>query len=99
MIAGLKNASTSLSLLIPGLFGPFPTTESAPALSALETWLARSDLKISAARGFEPTLFQYFGAETPGEGDLPVAAITRVLDLGVIDNGWWLRADPVHLRP
>lgn len=99
MIAGLKNSSTSLSLLIPGLFGPFPTTEPAPATPALETWLARSDLKISAARGLEPALFQLFDSEIPTEGDLPVAAVTRVLDLGVIDNGWWLRADPVHLRP
>ena len=91
MIAGLKNASASLSLLIPGLFGPSAAVEPAPATPALETWLARSDLKISAIRGFEPTLFQYFGAETPAEGDLPVAAVTRVLDMGVIDNGWWLR--------
>jgi len=30
---------------------------------------------------------------------LPIAAVTRALDLGVIDNGWWLRADPVHLQP
>ena len=92
-------SSSHLTLFLPGLFGPPPTTEPTPTLPALETWLARSDLKISATRGFEPMLFHYFGAETPAEGDLPVAAVTRVLDLGVIDNGWWLRADPVHLRP
>ena len=40
-----------------------------------------------------------FAWETPTEDDLPVAAVTRVRDMGVIDNGWWLRADPVHLRP
>lgn len=87
-----------LTLFLPGLFGPSSTT-GALATPALETWLARSDLKISAARGFEPVLFQHFGAEIPTEGDLPVAAVTRVLDMGVVDNGWWLRADPVHLRP
>lgn len=97
--AGNDASLTNLTLLIPGLFGPSPTTEPAPALPALETWLARSDLKISGTRSFEPVLFQLFDSETPTEGDLPVAAVTRVLDMGVIDNGWWLRADPVHLHP
>lgn len=92
-------SSSHLTLFLPGLFGPSSATEPAPATPALETWLARSDLKISATRGFEPVLFQLFDSETPTEGDLPVAAVTRVLDMGVVDNGWWLRADPVHLRP
>lgn len=88
--------ATGLSLLIPGLFGP---AEPLPALPVLEVWLARSEPRTDQARGFEPVLFSLFGAETPTEGDLPVAAVTRVLDMGVIDNGWWLRADPVHLHP
>jgi hypothetical protein len=25
--------------------------------------------------------------------------VTRVHDLGVLDNDWWIRADPVHLEP
>jgi len=94
-----KNSPNSVSLLIPGLFGPPSATESAPALPALETWLARSEPQSAPSRGFEPTLFSLFGAETPADADLPVAAVTRALDLGVIDNGWWLRADPVHLHP
>ena len=96
---GANASSTSLTLLIPGLFGPLPASEPSPALPTLETWLARAEAQAGPPRGFEPALFQYFGAETPTEGDLPVAAVTRVLDMGVIDNGWWLRADPVHLRP
>ncbi len=94
-----KNSSNSLSLLIPGLFGPPLATESAPALPALETWLARSESQSAPTRSFESVLFSLFGAETPADADLPVAAVTRALDLGVIDNGWWLRADPVHLHP
>ncbi len=92
-------SSSHLTLFLPGLFGPSSAAEPAPATPALETWLARSEPQTSAARGFEPILFSLFGAETPGEGDLPVAAVTRVLDMGVIDNGWWLRADPAHLHP
>ena len=30
--------------------------------------------------------------------DPPVAAVTRFLDTGERDGGWYLRADPVHLR-
>jgi hypothetical protein len=50
-------------------------------------------------RGFESLLFSLFGADVSAEADLPVAAVTRVLDLGIVDNGWWIRADPVHLSP
>ncbi len=99
MPAGADASLTSLSLLIPGLFGSSPAAEPAPALPTLETWLARADLQAFPARDFEPTLFSLFNAELPSDGDLPVAAVTRALDLGVIDNGWWLRADPVHLHP
>ncbi len=94
-----KNFAPHISLLIPGLFGPSSAAESAPVLPALETWLARSEPQSAPDRGSESMLFSLFGAETPADADLPVAAVTRALDLGVIDNGWWLRADPVHLRP
>jgi len=30
--------------------------------------------------------------------DLPVAAVSRIADMGVIDNDWWIRADPVYLE-
>jgi hypothetical protein len=89
----------ALTLFLPGLFGPPSATGSTPALPALETWLARSEPQSAAGRGFESILFSLFGAETPADADLPIAAVTRALDLGVIDNGWWLRADPVHLHP
>jgi hypothetical protein len=90
----------SLTLLVPGLFGPpgDRLTVSGPA-PALETLLSRADNAIEPMPGFEQLVFSLFGIEPPKEGDLPVAAVTRALDMGVIDNDWWLRADPVHLRP
>ncbi len=99
MIAALPDPHPNLSLFVPGLFGLPSATEPPPALPALETWLARSEPQPAAGRGFESVLFALFGAEMPMDGDLPVAAVTRVLDLGVIDTGWWMRADPVHLHP
>lgn len=92
----------SLTLLIPGLFGPPPVSEEdsrLPAAPFLETLLARAELVSGVSGQFENQLFSVFGAEAPSEGDLPVAAVTRALDLGIIDKGWWVRADPVYLRP
>lgn len=98
--AANSGSARSLSLLIPGLFGPGPLpTESLPPLPALETWLARTETHAGLPRGLEATVFSLFSAEMPADGDLPVASVTRVLDMGVIDSGWWLRADPVHLHP
>lgn len=45
----------------------------------------------------EGLLFELFGLDTDPDMDVPVAAVTRLLDLGVVDKGWWMRADPVHL--
>ena len=99
-----NDSKQSLDLVIAGLFGPAPATSAALTegvrLPALETMLARSDHPgdISPS-GLEAVLFALFGVDIGTDEDLPVAAVTRVLDLGVIDKGWWLRADPVHLRP
>lgn len=103
----MSNASVSegksLTLVVPGLL-EFPavlTTKdpSFPAIRGLEACLARADRSEGVAGEFESQIFRIFGIEGSEEGDLPVASVTRALDLGVIDKGWWLRADPVHLRP
>ncbi len=94
-------AGHTLTLFLPGLFTPVPDVAAGAAtrLPALETWLARAAARTGLPRGAEAVLFALFGADIPDDADLPVAAVTRALDLGVIDNGWWLRADPVHLHP
>lgn len=94
-----------LTLLVPGLFGATRRVEAAahrgpiPRLPALETFVARADRCPQAIEGAEARIFGLFGVALPEAGDAPVAAVTRVLDLGVIDDGWWVRADPVHLVP
>ncbi|MFL6653896.1 MAG: hypothetical protein ACJ8KA_03820 [Sulfurifustis sp.] len=93
----------SLTLLIPGLLGlpadPRAEHPAVPTAPALETALARADRIQGPAGDLEAQIFALFGIDAPADADLPVAAVTRALDLGVIDKGWWLRADPVHLRP
>ncbi|MFZ1640315.1 MAG: hypothetical protein WAV07_02540 [Candidatus Contendobacter sp.] len=95
--------ATTLHLLIPGLLesGRFDSTDSAfpsPVAPALGWLLARADSRPVPATTDE-TLFQLFNLPVPATADLPVAAITRLADGGDPDDGWWLRADPVHLRP
>lgn len=94
------NIDGQLQLVVPGLLGvPAADAGETPRLPALEALLARANVETLATRGFEALLFSLLGAEIGADGDLPVAAVTRVLDLGVVDNGWWLRADPVNLNP
>jgi len=93
-----------LSLYIPGILsqcqgdgdsGDVPRDVS---WAALETLLSRAEpIDKPLPTGLEASQFSLFGIAKEENADLPVAAVTRVLDLGVIDNGWWLRADPVHL--
>ena len=66
----------------------------------LETILARAAFTAAPAyASLEEGLFALFGVrQQVAPGDLPVAALTRALDVGLPDAGWWLRADPVHLR-
>lgn len=66
---------------------------------ALETALSRAETlgKDRLAGSHEERLFALFNLEKEANADLPVAAVTRMFDMGVIDNDWWLRADPVHL--
>ena len=95
--------ATTLHLLIPGLLetgrfdSPVPALPAATA-PALGWLLARADARPAPAM-MDELLFQLFKLPVLADADLPVAAATRLADGGEPDGGWWLRADPVHLRP
>lgn len=92
-------AERRLTLLVPGLFGPAGEQNGEERRwLALETLLARADRSTQSAACFEAQLFGLFGVERPADGDWPVAAVTRIVDAGVVDKEWWMRADPVHLH-
>ena len=95
--------ATTLRLFIPGLLatGRFDLADSAfpaPDAPALRWLLAHANARPVPAAADE-TLFRLFGALVPDGADLPVAAVARLADGGDPEDGWWLRADPVHLRP
>lgn len=96
--------ATTLSLLIPGLLNPGPSDHAEvgfpkPAAPALEWLLARAETR-AAPLSADVALFEAFGLPVSDDADPPVAAVTRLADGGEPgEEGWWLRADPVHLRP
>ena len=95
--------ATTLHLLVPGLLTVGRSVVANPALAApgapaLRWLLARAQARPAPAT-VDATLFQLFNASIPADADLPVAAVTRLADGGDPDDEWWLRADPVHLRP
>lgn len=87
-----------VTLLAPGLFKGADAEAGAPA-TFLQRLLARADHEPRSITGFEARLFELFGVIAEPDRDLPVAAVTRVADMGVVDNDWWIRADPVYLEP
>jgi hypothetical protein len=93
-----------LRILCPGLFGQVPLMEPplGPTLGPLPTLdrlLDRADLE--AIPGDDPLeiLAAVFGITPPAGGDLPSAALSRLSDVpDRSPQGFWLHADPVHLR-
>lgn len=92
----------TLHLVIPGLFGPWPLHKDAefPGTRAatLEQLLARASVKPLGVTGTDATLFRLFRLSVSPDRDLPIAAVTRLIDAGHRQEGWWLRADPVNLQ-
>jgi hypothetical protein len=87
-----------LTLYLPGLFSMQENGHAGGRLRALETLLSRAEpLDRGLPQSYEEGLFALFDLVRQENADLPVAAVTRMFDMGVIDSDWWLRADPVHL--
>ena len=90
-----------LTLLAPGLLGPFPEMiegdEAIPEAPALARLLGRGRSAGPRSESYLAAAFSAFGLSRPA-GDWPVAAVTRLEDTGEQDEGWWLRADPVFLK-
>jgi hypothetical protein len=90
-----KTDSTAvLDLLVPGLLGPIPLSPgSRPSSPVLDLLLSRGAETEGFADGVTPALLAIFGAEASAPYCL--AADDPDRDRG----GYWLHADPVHLRP
>ena len=92
-----------LTLLIPGLLESLPETFGRPVIpdrdtAVLKRFLGRADWRSIPVSGFEETLLFLFSAQCPSNSS-PVAALAHLGESGQRDEGWWLRADPVHVEP
>jgi hypothetical protein len=89
-----------LTLICPGLLGPVPVTaESLPRVRTLDRLLARADRIQTDARDASTRLLDEFGIGTDPESDAPTAPLALMGELSdVRPEGYWLHADPVHLR-
>lgn len=88
------------TLLIPHLWWSRDAGDEAYrdlALPELQTLLARARRRSFPAIGWEAWLCQAF--EVQRQRDWPIAPLTLTIDGGNPGDAYWLRADPVHLRP
>ena len=90
----------TLNLLIPGLFDVLPALHvPAPQPPALLMMLARARQLPAVADDSDELLLQLFGITPAQDADAPVASLSRLGETdAVATDGYWLRADPVHLR-
>ena len=90
----------TITLLLPGLIWPFNQleVEEVPRFQALDILLSRSNKFITDTDSFYHTLCDQFGLEASEGRDLPLAALSRLIDDAGHPQGYWLRADPVYLE-
>ncbi|MBL1141248.1 MAG: hypothetical protein HND53_04370 [Proteobacteria bacterium] len=88
----------SITLYIPGLFGPDIAIhpDDLPSLPALDWFLSRGEHQTVQRISPSYTLCELFGLSSE-QGDHPVAAISRLSDDNQHPEGLWLRADPVNV--
>lgn len=90
----LHPMSMHLSLLVPGL------TQATPHNPSLSKLVTRGIHRALPVHDLEGLLFHVFDIDTDPARDRPVAPLTRLSDQldAQLQGGYWLRADPVHLR-
>ncbi len=90
----------TLRLVVPGLLGPWQIESgfSYPQAKALAYLLSRATVNSLTVTDADALLYKLFGFPLAPDKDLPIAALTHLADEGMSGNGWWLRADPVHLH-
>jgi hypothetical protein len=96
-------SAPELFLLIPALFGPRGAGRAGDAAAGVPTagllrLLARADALTAGDTGLDGALFRVFGVDPGDSAAPPVAPLTLLFDGGAPPAGYWLRADPVHLR-
>ena len=89
----------SITLLVPGLFdAEYEEQGQDSELPALELLLARGNRRIINPMPYTASLCDLFQCDYAADEDIPMAAIGRLIDGEQKPEGYWMRADPVHLH-
>ncbi len=89
----------SITLLVPGLFdAEYEAQGRESELPALEVILARAKSRAINEIPYTASLCDLFQCEYGSDEDIPMAAIGRLIDGEQKPEGYWMRADPVHLH-
>jgi hypothetical protein len=102
MTATKTDTAAVLEVLVPGLFGPVPLPpELAPATPVLDRILARGDALERPGSDLTTALLARFGAAASAPYALAAEpdATDVVAEPSPQQGGFWMHADPVHLRP
>ena len=89
----------NITLFVPGLFDTeiAYVDEHDNSLSSLQLLLARAKRNKLEDLSYNAALCSLFGYYAEVGQDLPMAAIGRLIDDDKRPEGYWMRADPVHL--
>lgn len=92
-------ASSHIELICPGLLGPVPLGAHPLPAPALDRALARAERVPATAADPEALLLAAAGLVHQSGQDLPIGAIALLGEAPELAaDGFWLCADPVHLR-
>jgi len=99
----MTSSPCDITLYMPGLLGPQPIYSQLPPadkpdLKLLETLLSRARINHGPQRDWLAGLFRLFDIQDE-KPTCPVASVTAAYDGLDVQDGWWLRADPVYLQP
>lgn len=94
------NARTSdhavLHLVIPDLFTNQAMNALTVRLEAFERLLSRAYVEPWTSTGWTASILQLF--DLPAKTEPPLAALTRLFDVGDCAQDYWLRVDPVYFK-
>lgn len=98
------NRTTHIVMIIPELLHlPHTVYAAVPAMALrrFESMLSRARVDAVQQAGLEAQVLRLAGLAHDPARDLPIAALSRLGEEIVPDDGsaqWWMRCDPVHLR-
>ena len=89
---------TQLNLVIPGLCGPLPDIDrlDSESIQSLIKHLSKSDKNELSQKSFYEVLAQLFYLDECKP--FPAAALSLLANDQYVEQGYWFRADPVHLQ-